>query len=386
MNISKSPAPSIFSSKITKIAFFASAILILGCGKGEDKTAAAPAPLSVKVAKSESSDLPITMEFVGELKGSVDAEIRARVEGVLTGMHFEEGKEVEEGQLLYTIDEAPFKAKVAEVEARVSEAKTKLVKAESDLKRVEPLVKIKALSERDLDLAVANRGVAQGGVDAAMASLDSAKIELGYCKITSPTKGVIGLSKAKVGEFVGRAPNPVVLNTVSKLDPINVRFSVNEKEYLYFSRIKQKEVAAGIPENKRKLELVLSDNSVHSEAGEVSSINREIDPKTGTMTVEASFPNPLKLLRPGQFGKVRAVAETVSGAVTVPKRAILDIQGQTQVFVVGEDNVVQSKTVKLGRVLGDKQVIEEGLSAGETVVTEGLQRVKSGATVTPVME
>ena len=366
------------------LAAIAAVIIFLSaCGKKEDTVVAGPAPLEVEVTKVAQRDVPMVMEFVGQTKGAIDAEVRSRVEGVVTAIGFQEGKEVKEGQLLYSVDPAPYNAKVAEAQGVLAQAQTLLAKAESDLKRVRPLVKMKALSERDLDAAVAAEGAAKGSVDAAKASLESAQIQLGYCQITAPTTGIIGISKAKVGEFVGKAPNPVVLNTVSKLDPIHVRFSVNEKEYLYFARLKQAEIKSGKESVKRALELILADGSKFAEDGEVASVDREVDATTGSIAVEAAFPNPHQLIRPGQFAKIRTVAETVAGALVVPKRAIRDLQGQSQVFVVKPDNTVEQRTVTLGGQIEDQQIITTGLSAGDSIVVEGLQRMKSGLAVKP---
>lgn len=351
-----------------------------GCGK-DDQAPPAPAAIEVQALRIEKKDVPISMEFVGQTKGSVDAEIRARVEGVVTAIHFEEGKEVQEGQMLYSIDPAPFQAKVAEAQSKVAEAETHLVKAKSDLDRVRPLVKMKALSERDLDRTVTQEGAARASVEAAMANLEAAKIELGYCEIKSPITGIIGLTKAKVGEFVGRAPNPVVLNTVSKLNPIHVQFAISEKDYLYFSRLRQKQLDAGESPQKRILEMLLADDSLYPEKGEVTSLERAVDAATGTIPVEAAFPNPHELVRPGQFAKIRTVADTLTGAIVIPKRALRELQGQYQVVVVKPDNTADPRTVILGATIGEDQVVESGLSENEIIALDGLQRLKAGAPV-----
>lgn len=355
-----------------------------GC-KNSESAAPAVARLEVKAMRVAKSDVPISMEFVGQTKGSVDAEIRARVEGVVTGMRFEEGRDVEEGQLLYTIDPAPYQAKVAEAQGKLAEARTALVKAQSDLGRIRPLVRMKAMSERDLDRAVAQEGAAQGAVDAAVASLESAKIELGYCEIHSPTKGLIGHTKAKVGEFVGRAPNPIVLNTVSNLEPIHVTFAVSEKDYLNFARM-QKQADGAKGREKRRLRMVLADGSVYPEQGEVASVGRAIDPATGTIRIEAAFPNPDRLIRPGQFAKIQTIAETVSGAIVIPKKALRELQGQHQVVVVKKDSTAEPRNVTLGSAVGEQQIVESGLSEDEVIVTDGLQRLKTGMQVTAKLE
>ncbi len=354
--------------------------LLSGCGGGEEKVKTASA-LEIAVTPVTRQDVSIMSEFVGQTKGAVDAEVRARVEGIVQQIHFAEGTEVKEGQLLYSIDQAPYKAKLAESKGRLAEAETLLTKAESDLKRIRPLAEMNAVSKKDLDAAIAQEGSARGGVEAARAAVESSEIELGYTQVTAPVSGLIGLSKAKVGEFVGKAPNPVVLNTVSQLDPIHVRFSVNEKEYLYFARQRAKNEGTGPP--KRKLELILADGSKHIHIGEVASAESQIDPNTGTLTVEAAFPNAEKILRPGQFAKIRTTLETRTGALVIPKRAIRDLQGQSQVFVVNSDNSVEQKTVQIGPQVGDLQVIEEGLTEKEVIAVEGLQRLKTGMVIAP---
>lgn len=354
-------------------------VVLPGCGKeGAKQQEALP---EVAVLQVEKKDLALPREFVGQTKGAVDAEIRARVEGIIQGVHFKEGSEVKVGDLLYSIDPAPTEAKVAAAKAGVAEAETKLAKADADVGRMKPLAAMRAVSQRDLDTALAQQGVAKSSVDAARASLDAAMIELGYTKITAPIAGLIGLTKAKPGEFVGRAPNPVVLTTISQLDPINVRFSVTEKDYLYFSRLRQKRVDNGETPAPFVLTLELSDGSVHSEKGKVASIDSQVDPATGTLTVEATFPNPNKLIRPGQFAKIRTVGETLSGVVAVPKRAIRDIQGIKQVAVVKDDDTVEVRNIKIGREVGEDVEVTEGLTGGERIVPEAQGRLRSGMKV-----
>ncbi len=351
-----------------------------GCTKEEVKKVEAPAA-EVVVAKVAKQDIPSVMEFVGQTKGSVDAEVRARVDGVLTGLKFEEGKPVKEGQLLYTIDPAPFEAKVAQAKGVLAQAETQLSKAKSDVGRLKPLAEMKAVSERQLDSAVAQEGAAQGSVDAAKASLESANIELGYTQISSPATGIIGISKAKVGEYVGKAPNPVVLNTVSSLDEIHVKFGLNEKEYLSVARARREKLDAGETPDKAVFELILADGSVHPDKGALAYLDREIDPQTGTIAVEAKFPNPHDLIRPGQYAKVRVTMGSKKDALVVPKRALRELQGQFLAFVVKSDNTVEQKTVGVGPAIGELQVVESGLAEGDTIVTDGIQKLKTGMAV-----
>jgi len=359
-------------------------VFISSCSK-EEATQETVKPIEIAVAKVAKRDVPINFEFVGQTKGAIDAPVRARVEGVLLSIEFQEGKEVKEGQLLYTIDPAPFNAKLAESQGKLAEATTRLAKAESDLKRMETLVKINAVSRRDYDTAVAQEGAAKGAVDAAKAVNEAAKIDLSYTKILAPTSGVIGLSAAKVGEFVGKPPNPVVLNTVSKLDPIHVRFAITEKEYLFFAKLKKSLEGKGQEPQKKVLTMQLADGSEFDQKGEVDSIDREIDAQTGSMAVEAAFPNPDKMVRPGQFARIKTVGDTIKDALLIQKTALRELQGQYQVFVVKSDNTVESRNVKVGSEVDNMQVIESGLADNEVVAIEGLQRLKSGMPILPKM-
>ncbi len=366
----------IFSPSVSVV--MCAVAVLAGCG-GKEEVKAQP-PIEISVATVQRQDLPLAREFVGRTCGAIDADVRARVQGVLLEQHFEDGSEVQEGQLLYSIDQAPFLAKVAQAEGQLAEAKTKLVQATSDLARIKPLAAIDAVSKRELDMADASKGVAEGAVQAAQAQLEAAKIELGYTKVTAPTSGTTGISKAKIGEVVGAIPNSLILNTVSKLDPIHVQFSLSEREYLYFAKLAQ---AEGEERKKRSLELILADGSVHAQRGEVVKVDRAIDAASGGITVEAEFANPGKFLRPGLFAKIRTVAEVRKDVILVPSKAIKEVQGTYQVYVVDQDGKVEQRTVQVGPLSGDSQVVESGLSDGEAIALEGLQKLRSGMTVIP---
>lgn len=359
--------------------------LLTACSKEETAQTVAP-EIEVPVVQVQRQDVPVEIEFIGQTKGAVDADVRARVEGVITSIHFEEGKEVTEGMLLYTIDPAPFEAKVVEAKGKLAEAETRLVKAEADLKRVRPLADMNAVSKKDLDTAIAAEGVARASVDAAKSVVESAEIELGYTKIQAPVTGLIGLTKAQVGEFVGRPPNAVVLNTVSQLDPIHVRFPVNEKDYMYFARLKEKAMVEGTPSPKRALQLILADGEPYSHVGEVYSIDSQVDPKSGTITAEAVFPNPGKLIRPGQFAKVRTQKDVISNALIVPKRAIEELQGQARIYVVKPDNTVEQKPVVRQAEVKDGIVVTGDISDSDRIVLEGQQRLRNGMMVKPKLQ
>ncbi len=364
--------------QLTFSLIFIGGAFSLGCG-GPEEAPPAP-PLSVKVASVEKRDVPISQEFVGRTVGAIDADVRARVDGVVTGMFFEEGGEVSEGQLLYTIDPAPVLTKVAQAKGALAEAESALVQANADLARIKPLAAIDAVSKRDLDNAIARQGVSRGAVDAAKAAVEAAEIELSYTKVTAPTSGTIGISKAKVGEYVGRPPNPTILNTVSKLDPIHVQFSLSEREYLFFSRLA---LENGGKKGERVLELILADGTTHPHTGVLQKVDRSIDVKSGAVTVEASFPNPNKLLRPGLFAKVRTVAVTRPGVLVVPKKAVREIQGRQQVLVVDTQARVEQRGIEVGPAVGELQIVESGLTEGDVVAVESIQKLRTGMTIDP---
>jgi membrane fusion protein (multidrug efflux system) len=357
------------------------ALIAGGCGKKEQATAAAPT--EVKVVAVMQKDVPISKEWVGQTLGAVDIEIRARVNGWLQGIHFREGTEVKKGTLLYTIDTSELEQSVAESKGRLAEAQTLLVRAESDVKRYRPLAAAGAVSQRDLETALAEYGARKGEVEAARASLRLSEIDLGYARITAPIDGLVGISAARVGDFVGRPPNPVILNTVSRVDSIHVRFSITEQEYLELVRKFQTESQQAQERQKRELEMILADGSRYPYKGSISFAQRQIDAATGTLQFEASFPNPQRLLRPGQFARILAVVDERKGAVVVPARALTELQGQYLVYTVGEGNKVALRRVITGPKAGSFTVIEQGVNAGEKVIVEGLQRIRPDVVVAP---
>lgn len=361
-------------------------LLFFSCGQKEEQQAQAPPP-QVTVVVTQAKDVPIYQEFVGQIFGFKDIAIRARVEGFLEGIHFEEGSRVEKGALLYTLESQPFEADVAAKMSRVAGAKTNLAKAKSDLNRIEPLAKEKAVSESDLDSAVAQHEASIESVKAAEANLRASKIQLGYTKIYSPISGIIGKTKAKVGDFVGRSPNPVILNTVSRIDTILVEFFITETQYLKVARNLISEFDRAVQSARREnLELILADGSLYDHKGKPEFIDREVDSTTGAILVQASFPNPQELLRPGQFAKVKALVTVVKDGILIPQRCVVELQGLYSVHVVGDGDKVQTREVKVGPKIKQFWLITEGLKPGEHVVYEGLQRVKGGTVVKPTIK
>lgn len=362
--------------------------LSAACGKQEPPP---PPPPEIPVVSPIQRDQPILLEAIGETMGSVDIPIRARVEGYLEGMFFDEGWPVKKDQLLYTIDPQPFEAAVVEAKGGLAEARTMLAKAKSDLDRIRPLAEMKAVSAQDLDGAVAEYEAAIGAVQAAEARVEQAEIELGYTRIHSPIDGRIGLSAAKVGEFVGRQPNPVILNYVSQADPIRVRFSIDERQYLEFARqfielraeLKDPDAIRAARGGQTPLELILSDGTVHDHEGFIVAYDAAVNPTTGTFRMEADFPNPDNVVVAGQFARVRGVSKMVDDAILVPQRCIQERQGLFSVFVVKDDGTVEMRAVEPGYKIDQLQIVKSGLDANEQIVFEGVQRLREGMKIVP---
>jgi len=358
-------------------------LTILGCSK-EEATKVAPPPPKVTVIVTTAQEVPLYQEFVGQIFGLNDIAISARVEGFLEGIHFQEGSEVEKGQLLYTLESQSFKEKVAAQMSRVAEAETISANAKGELRRIKPLAEVKAVSQSDLDTAVAMYEASVASVEAARANLRAIEIQLGYTKIYSPISGIIGKTQAKVGDFVGRNPNPVILNTVSQVDTVLVNFFITESQYLELARLRAQSEPS--EQEAKQFELILADESVYEQKGKADFVGREVDPTTGALLVQASFPNPNKLLRPGQFAKVRIEVDLVKDGILIPQRCVSELQGLFSVFVVGSDNTVERREIKVGPKVKEFWLIVEGLKPGEQVVYEGLQMVKDGTIVEPTVK
>ena len=361
--------------------------LATGC---KEQAASQMPPPNVQVVQVIQQDIPLVEEFVGQTYGLFDIAIQARVDGFLEGIYFDEGRRVKKGQLLYTISPEPFEAKVATANGQLAEANTRLVKAESDLKRIEPLAKKNAVSQSDLDAAVAQRDAAIAGVDAAEATLESAKIELGFTQIYSPINGIIGKTEVYPGAYVGRGITNVVLNEVSRIDTILVNFHLPEEKYIEIARYLSKR--AGVDEDEREesestITMILSDGSVYPSEGKLRFINRQVNATTGTILIQASFPNTDNFLRPGQFAKVRTVIDVIQGGLLIPQRCVQEMQGNYSVVVVNENDEVEFRSIEVSSTYETRyMVVSSGLEAGERVVYEGLQKVKSGTKVTPVLK
>jgi len=361
-------------------AILSFSILLASCSEQEK-----PSIPSIEVATYvvEEHDVPVILEFVGETKGLFDIEITARVDGWIEKLYFKEGGTVSKGQLLYTIDPAPYIAKVNAAKGNLAEANTMVVKAKNDYDRVKPLAEMKAMSIKDLDAAAAALGAAEGKRDAANASLKSAQIELGYTKITSPVTGVIGVSAAREGDYIGKFPNPLVLNTVSDVSSIRVRFSITEKEYLDLMRLIDTTKNQNQSREKYSPILYLADGTIYDQQGSMNIFDRQIDPKTGTLLMEALFPNPNGLLIPGLFVRLKGKISTLKNAIAIPQRAVRELQGTYQVAVIGKGNKIEYRNVTVGIKYKDLWVIENGLNPGDKIIIIGNQAIQSGMKVKP---
>jgi membrane fusion protein (multidrug efflux system) len=359
----------------------AAACLALGllAGCGEQKPTVPPAPV-VDVAEVIVKDVPIVREWVGTTDGLVNAKINAQVQGYLIKQNYQEGSVVKKGQVLFEIDPRPFQAALEQAKGQLAIAEGQFYTAKANLEKIRPLASVNAVSKKDLDDAIGREASARAAVQASKAAVHKAEIDLSFTKITSPINGIAGIAKAQLGDLVGSTGGPE-LTTVSTLDPIKVYVPISEQEYMHYTRAAE---AKGKPGGEGPaLELVLADGQVFPHKGKLSFADRQVDERTGTIKVATLFPNPGNLLRPGQFAKIRAMLETQEGALLVPQRAVMEIQGRFQIAALTPDNKVELRWVKVGERTGSLRVIEEGLKPGERVIVEGIQKVKAGMTVTP---
>jgi len=346
--------------------------------KAEPPPAAVPEVPVVEVAQK---DVPVGMELVGQLSGFEDVQIRARVAGYLASIDYREGSKVKKGDPLFTIDDLPFRAALAQAQATLATAQSNLAKSDLDVKRYTPLAAARAVPQADLDNAIAAQRAGRSQVEAQRAAVEEARLNLGYTRIASPVSGIAGRAEHKVGDLVG--PGVTLLTTVSALDPIRVSVNITESDYLRFA----KPIADAAKEKENRTSdarLELADGSTYPQKGKLLFVDRAVDPTTGTLRVDLGFPNPDALLRPGQYGKLKFTSEVRKGALLVPQRAVQEIQGTYFVYVVGEGDKVETRKVKPGPRVGDQWLIEDGLKAGDRAIVAGAQRLKDGMVVRPV--
>jgi membrane fusion protein (multidrug efflux system) len=353
-------------------------LLVVGCKPDEPPAVAA----SVVVEPVGQRDVRVIREFIGTTEGQVDAEIRPQVSGYLISRDYREGTLVKASEPLFRIDPRPFRATLDQARGELERSRAALAKAEQDVARFTPLAREGAVSQQELDTAVQAARAGRAAVDAAKAVVERADVDLGFTRITSPIAGLAGVANVQIGDLVDpKSPNP--LTTVSQIDPIRVATPVSERDYLRVAPRISANLEGGPRAGGVQLELILADGSVHPHPGRLAVVGREVDPKTGTIMLKSEFPNPELVVRPGQYARVRVATEVLKDALVLPQRAVAEMQGVHQVAVVGDDDVVEMRVVKLGPEDGSDVVIREGLAPDQRVVVDGLQKVRNGAKVAP---
>jgi len=373
------PIPLSFSATHRTFRYTAAglaAISLLITAACEKPKAAAPAVPVVDVVTVAQRDVPIYMEWIGSLDGNINAVIRPQVTGYLIKQNYREGDLVKQGQPLFEIDPRTFEAAVDEAKGLRAQQAARYETTRANLARIKPLAAMNAVSQKDLDDTTGADLSAKASLEAADASLRTAKLNLAFTKITSPVTGIAGIAKAQIGDLLSPSM-PTELTTVSTVDPIKVYFNISEREYLKVAG-ERTDTSKQVP-----LELFLVDGSLYPHPGKFFVLNRQVDASTGTFKVAALFPNPQSLLRPGQYGKVRATMAVEKGALLVPQRAVTEIQGKYLVAVVGADNKADIRPVTVGERIGSDWIISKGLQPGEQVIAEGTQKVRAGMTVSP---
>ena len=354
-------------------------IATLGCDSSQKKGASAP---EVVVAPVEQRDVPQYVEWIGTTRGFNNAVIRPQVKGYLRGIDYRQGAVVDQDQLLFQIDPREFEADLENARGELGQAKANLEKSEIHVKRYRPLAKDGAVSQQELDDAEQNALADKARVLSAQARLAQAELNLSWTKIKSPIQGVADIAVAQIGDLVSQGTE---LTTVSQLDPIKVSFAISQQDYMMLARARKSEDDGRSLESAGAiLQLYLADGSLWPHAGTPFILGRAVDRETGTITIEGRFDNPGNVLRPGQFARVRVHVGDLPNALLVPQRAVSDVQGQYMVSVVGKDDVVDIRNVQVGMVDGENWVITKGLSKGEQVIVEGLQKVKAGMKVSTV--
>jgi membrane fusion protein, multidrug efflux system len=347
----------------------------------KEQAAAPPRAPVVEIVEVVQKDVPIVHEWVGTTDGLVNATIRAEVTGYLIKQDYKEGDVVKKDQVLFEIDPRPFQAALDQAEGALTQMQAQYKDAHANFLREKPLFDQGAISKQSLDTYLFADQSAEGQVLSAKAAVEKARLDLGFTKITSPIDGVAGIAKAQVGDLVGPSVQGGELTTVSTIDPIKVYYSINEQAYIsWMKRFPSDPLSEA---RKLQVELILADGSVYPYKGKFYTIDRQVDVRTGTLRVEALFPNPNNFLRPGQFVRARVLIDTKRKALLIPQRAVTELQGGYQVAVVDAENKVEIRNVKPGERYGSLWEIEDGLKSGERVVAEGIQKVKQGMVINP---
>jgi membrane fusion protein, multidrug efflux system len=377
----RNPSLSELMKKVSSIYWAALSVLTAfsACEKRAPEAMSAGPP-EVLITEVVQKEVPVFRQWVGTVNGIQNAEVRARTEGYLTTISYQQGGYVKQGDVLFLIDSRPFIAALDQAKGQLQEAQATLLGVELDAKRAKELFDTKVISEQEYTNKTQLYQTKLAAVAAAQAAMEQAQLNLGYTKIVSPLDGIAGQQEAQIGDLVGTGAN-AVLTTVSQINPIWFYLPISEQTYWEFAD-RLKELMA-VPEAKRKenVELILPDGSVYSHKGKFAFLNRQVDPKTGTIQVAVSFPNPELTLRPGQYGIARAEIQTIPNALVIPQQAVSQLQGNNQVAVVNPDGKAEIRAVKVGETYQGMIVVTEGLKAGEKVIVEGFQRVRQGMPV-----
>ena len=375
--------PSIFKRKAwcERLYVLGCVVLVLlssqGCGTKGVSAAAAPPP-NVQVAEVVQRDVPIYHEYIATMDGYVNAQIQPQVSGYLIKQNYREGALVHKNDVLFNIDPRPFQAVLDQAKAQLAQAEAQLGKTELDVQRDTPLAKEKAIAQSQLDNDIQANLAAKATVQADKAAIEQAALNLEFTNVRSLIDGIAGIATGQVGNLVGPQ---TLLTTVSQLNPIKAYFVVNEQQYLAFVQRNPTAAAREKTQSQLELELITADGSTYPKKGKFFAADRQVDVQTGAIRLAGLFPNPDNVLRPGQYGRVRFVSYTRQGALLIPQKAVTELQGMYQVAVVGPEDKADIRTVQVGERVGSMWIIEDGLKAGERIVTEGVQKARQGVPV-----
>lgn len=332
-------------------------------------------PPVVTVAKPIQHDVPVIAESIAQTQAIANVEVRARVEATVEKILFIEGSEVKEGDPLFQLDKKPIEQRLAAAKGNLGQLQAALARARQDVERLTPLAKTGAVPQKDLDVALTNQQQAEAALDSGKAQVTAAELDLGYTDVKAPVSGIIGEKQVDIGSLVGKG-QPTVMATISPLDPIWASLEVSEVAFLN---------AAGKlrdPNHSPAFALVLANGEVHPHLGKLVFVDRIVNPTTGTLKIRVEFPNPEKIIRPGQFCRVRALVRSIPGALLIPQRAVQELQGQQNVYLVGADGKAAFRQVKMGQRVGSLRVVESGVEANETLIIDGVHKARDGGPVT----
>jgi membrane fusion protein (multidrug efflux system) len=356
---------------------------VTGCEKNVAANSGAPPAMKVAVVKAARMDVPVTGEWVGTLDGYVNAQIQPQASGYLIRQNYREGSQVQKDQVLFEIDPRPFQAALDQAEGQLGQAQAQLSLAEINVNRDTPLAAARAIAKSQLDNEIQQKAQAEAAVKTAQAAVATAKLNLSFTEVRSLITGVAGQATTQVGNLVSTQS---VLTSVSQLDPIKVYFSISDSEYLALVQ-RARTGGSGLLQGASKipLTLTLSDGEVYPYKGRIAFVDRQLNAQTGAIRFAASFPNPGNILRPGQFGRVRAETQVRHNAIVIPQVAVTEFQGTQQVYTVAANHTVHANTITLGPQFGNSWVVESGLAPGALIITDNVQKLHEGAPVDPVV-